>query len=234
VPPDAGHQPVVGPPQSAPGNGTQRLRILLVDDHAVVRAGLRFVLETEEEFEVVGEAATTDEAIVEIERHRPDTVFLDIAMPTIGGVELCRRIHDQYPETHVIILTLHEGEEYFTQALQAGASGYLVKGSSTDELIAALRAVQRGGTYINPILVTSLVRNLLQSRSAGAFAGLSEREREVVELVVNGLHNQEIAQRLGIRATTVQTHRSNAMEKLGLKDYGELVRFAIRHGVIQP
>jgi two-component system response regulator NreC len=210
------------------------LRAVLVDDHSVVRAGLRFILDGVDGIEVVGEAGAADEALEQIRTVKPDVVFMDISLPGASGIELTRRVRRDYPETKVIILTLHEDEHYFLQALQAGASAYVVKGSRPEELVAAVHAVRDDGTYLHPRLATGLVTRYLEERSNNAFDGLSPREREVAELIIDGFSNQQIALRLDIGVTTVQTHRSHIMEKLQLNNYGELIRYAIRHGVIEP
>lgn len=213
---------------------TDTCRVVLVDDHSVVRAGLRFILDDEDGVEIVGEASTASEAIEQIAKTRPDIVFMDISLPDGNGLAVTKRVRDSYPETRVIILTLHEDEEYFMKALQAGAAGYVIKGSPAEDLLAALHSVNEGGTYLHPKVAGNLVARYLDQRGEVAFKDLSDREREVAEMIVEGLSNREIALRLGIRPTTVQTHRSHVMAKLGLRDYGELIRYAIRHGVIEP
>lgn len=208
--------------------------ILLVDDHSVVRAGVRLLLEPVEGTEIVGEAANADEALAALRRHRPDVVMLDISMPGIGGIELTRRIRREFPETRVIILTFHEGDEYLFQALQAGASGYVVKGAAPGELVNALQAVMADGMYLDPGRVRRLAETSIEGRRLAAFAPLSNREREVAELLLEGKSNQEVADELFISVTTVQTHRAHIMEKLGLANFGEFIRYAIRMGAIEP
>jgi two-component system response regulator NreC len=212
----------------------KKLRAVIVDDHSVVRAGLRLIFEAEDEVEIVGEAANADEALEEIRRHRPDIVFMDLTLPGVGGLELTRRVRREYPDTRVIVLTLHEEEQYFREALRAGASAYVVKGSRPEDLIAAVRAVRDGGTFLDPRLTSGLVSDYVEQQANNAFEGLSPREREVADLIIDGSSNQEIALQLEISVTTVQTHRSHIMEKLDLRNYGELIRYAIRHGVIDP
>ncbi len=211
-----------------------RLRVVLVDDHEVVRAGVRAILDGEEGLEVVGEAGTADEALAIVAREAPDAVLMDIALPDASGIDLTRRIRSTYPHTQVVILTFHEGEEYFTQALRAGAAGYVVKGSPAADIKRALEAVAAGETYLSPRLASGLVTKFLDGQGEVALAGLTSREREVADLLVEGLSNQEIALKLDISVTTVQTHRSHIMEKLGVRNYGEFVRFAIRNGLISP
>lgn len=211
-----------------------KLRVVLVDDHEVVRAGVRAILDGEEGLEVVGEAGTADEALAIVAREAPDAVLMDIALPDASGIDLTRRIRSTYPHTQVVILTFHEGEEYFTQALRAGAAGYVVKGSPAADIKRALEAVAAGETYLSPRLASGLVTKFLDGQGEVALAGLTSREREVADLLVEGLSNQEIALKLDISVTTVQTHRSHIMEKLGVRNYGEFVRFAIRNGLISP
>jgi two-component system response regulator NreC len=152
----------------------------------------------------------------------------------MGGIELTRRIKSSYPDIQVIVLTLHEDQAYFLQALQAGASGYVVKGSPSSDLLRALEAVGEGGTFLSPNLATGIVSTYLEDKREAAFQGLTSREREVAELLIEGSSNQEIALALNISATTVQTHRAHIFEKLELRSHTDLVRHAIRHGLIEP
>jgi DNA-binding NarL/FixJ family response regulator len=210
------------------------VRVLLVDDHAVVRTGARSLLSSVDYVEVVGEAATADEALAQITKLKPDIIIMDISLPGVSGIELTRRVRHSYPEVQVIILTFHEGDEYLLQAMRAGASGYVVKGASSEELIKAIDAVRHGGVYLDPMQTRRLIaQHLVQGRET-AFAALSGREREVVELMIDGLSNQEIAMQLAIGVTTVQTHRSHIMAKLQVGNFGELIRYAIRSGAIDP
>jgi len=210
------------------------VRVVLVDDHEVVRSGIRFILDSHSWVNIVGEAGNGTEALRVIEREQPDVVFMDITLPDVSGIELSRRVLRTVPDTRIIVLTLHQDEEYFRQALQAGVSGFVVKGSPSDDLVRALDAVRNGGTYLDPRLATGLVEEFVGVRADVAFRDLTAREREVAELLIDGLSNQEIALQLDIGTTTVQTHRSHIMEKLGLRNYGDLIRFAIRQGIIQP
>lgn len=210
------------------------LRVLIVDDHEVVRLGVRQLLEPEPGIAIVGEAASAAETLTALKRDHPDVVLLDISLRDMSGIDLTRRIRAEFPETRVVILTMHEGEEYFLLALRAGASGYVIKGAPGADIARALHAVQAGGTFLTPDLATGLVTRYLNEESALVLEGLTSREREVTMLLIEGLSNQEIALRLDIGVTTVQTHRSHVMEKLGLRNYGDLVRFAIRHGLAKP
>ena len=210
------------------------IRVLIVDDHEVVRSGVRMTLESAANVEVIGEAEDADEALAAIQRQVPDVIFMDLSLRGMGGIELTRRIKSSHPEIQVIVLTLHEDHAYFLQALQAGASGYVVKGSPSSDLVRALEAVGEGGTFLSPNLATGLVSTYLEDTREGAFHGLTTREREVAELLIEGSSNQEIALALSISATTVQTHRAHIFEKLELRNHADLVRHAIRHGLIEP
>lgn len=207
--------------------------IVLVDDHQVVRSGVRFILNSQPWVRIVGEAGSGTEALQVIERESPDIVFMDITLPDIDGITLTRRVLHDNPDTKIIILTLHQDDEYFQQALQAGVSGFVVKGSPSEDLVRALDAVRDGGTYLDPRLATALVTKFVDTRGDVAFSNLTAREREVAELLIDGMSNQEIALKLNIGTTTVQTHRSHMLEKLGLRNLGDLTLFAIREGIIR-
>ncbi|MBI4336733.1 MAG: response regulator transcription factor [Chloroflexi bacterium] len=209
-------------------------RVLLVDDHAVVRLGVKALLEAEEGFEVVGEASSGREALLEVRRLQPDLVLLDITLPDMNGLETMGQIKAMAPETRVVILTMHEDEEYFFRAIQAGATGYIVKGAGSDQIAAALRAVQGGGVYLYPSLAKTLVAGYLREQENPVVKTLSARELEVLRLIGEGLVNKEIASRLGITVATAQTYRTRIMEKLGLHTVAELIRFAVRKGIIRP
>jgi DNA-binding NarL/FixJ family response regulator len=228
------------------------IRVLLADDHDILRQGLELLLETQKDIEVIGEARTGTEALALTFELHPALVIMDISMPEIDGLEACRRIRQQQPMTQVLILTMHESEEYFLQALQVGAAGYLVKKAAPTDLIAAVRAVANGGAYLYPGLAKALIRAYLapaeqatsavkQPETATKHAGLAQtlrvltpRELEVLTLVAQGYTNQEIADKFVLSIKTVQAHRANVMEKLGLHDVTQLVRFALRHGLISP
>ncbi|MBI3980075.1 MAG: response regulator transcription factor [Chloroflexi bacterium] len=207
--------------------------VLVVDDHAVVRKGIRALLEGEEEFEVAGEAATGREAVVAAGRLRPDFVLLDITLPDVSGLEVMAQVKAAVPESKVVILTMHEGEDYFFRAIQAGADGYVVKAGGAEHILAALYAVLGGGVYLYPSLAKTLVREHLRDAGGSMEESLSQREIEVLRLIAEGLSNKEIAARLSISVTTAQTHRNRIMQKLGLHTAVELVRYAIRRGIIR-
>lgn len=215
-----------------------KIRLLVADDHAIVREGLRAVLEGSGEVEVIGEAANGDDAIAKARELRPDVTLLDIGMPEVDGLAACRRITAENPEARVLILTVHAEEQFFFEALRAGAHGYILKRSTGEELRRAISTAAQGGTWLSPELAGSLVEDFVARARAGAgdegLGVLSAREREVIKLVAEGRTNAEIADVLSISVKTVQTHRAHAMEKLGLHERTALVRYAIRMGLIEP
>ncbi|HXV04872.1 MAG TPA: response regulator transcription factor [Solirubrobacterales bacterium] len=214
------------------------IRLLLVDDHALIREGLRAVLEVGGEMKVVGEAASGLEAIEAFRGLHPDVALLDVGMPGMDGLASCKRIRDEHPDARIVILTVHAEEQFFFEALRAGAHGYVLKRSPGEELRRAIRAVAEGRTWLSPELAGSLVEDFVGRVRAGqddlALGTLSAREREVLKLVAEGHTSAEIAKLLSISAKTVQTHRAHAMEKLGLHERTGLVRYAIRTGLIEP
>ena len=229
---------------------TSTIRVLLADDHDILRQGLKLLLGMQPEMEIVGEARTGLEAVEMAHKLKPDVVVMDITMAGMDGLEACRHIRSQIPETQVLMLTMHESEEYFLQALRMGAAGYLVKKVAPTELHMAIRVVARGGAFLYPGLAKALIRayvadspaiaeKSLRSQERAEAANLAQelrvltpREVEVLTLVAEGRTNQEIANQLVLSVKTVQAHRANVMEKLGLHDVTHLVRFAIRHGLI--
>lgn len=226
---------------------TTQIHVILADDHDILRQGLKLLLEAQPDIQVVGEARTGTEAIEQIKQHRPNVIILDISMPDMDGLKACQAIRQHYTETQVLILTMHESEEYFLQALRVGAVGYLVKKAAPSELCAAVRTTAQGGAFLYPGLAKTLIRAYLTnqdsrsqvntSRSSPPIQALSiltPREIEVLKLVAEGGTSQEIADRLVLSVKTVQAHRANIMEKLGLRDVAHLVRFAIHHGLIPP
>jgi DNA-binding NarL/FixJ family response regulator len=213
-------------------------RLLLVDDHALIREGLRAVLEVGGEMKVAGEASSGLEAIEVFRQLRPDVALLDIGMPDMDGLAACKRIRAEHPDARIIILTVHAEEQFFFEALRAGAHGYVLKRSTGEDLRRAIRTVAQGRTWLSPELAGSLVEDFVSRARAGegdqALGALSAREREVLKLVAEGHTNAAIAKLLSISAKTVQTHRAHAMEKLGLHERTGLVRYAIRTGLIEP
>lgn len=213
-----------------------RIRVLIADDHLIVREGLRVLLEAEPDIEVVGEAAEGQEAVDRTVELKPDIVLMDITMPGMNGMEATRVIKNRIPDVKVLALTMHENDEYFFEILNAGASGYVIKGGSSAELMSALRAVWQGDVYLHPSMAKKLLGDYLHLAKAGQdkeqYDGLTEREREILTSVAEGRTNQEIADLLVLSASTVQTHRANIMAKLGLHSRTDLVKYAIRRGFI--
>ncbi len=214
----------------------EKIRVLIVDDHVIVREGLRVLLEAQPDIKVVGEATSGEEAVSKTGEIQPDIVLMDITMPGMNGLEATRQIRQHSPDVKILVLTMHEGDEYFFKILDAGASGYFVKGGSSSELVAALQAVAQGDVFLHPTMTKKLLSDYLQRVRTGhdkeSYDGLTNREREILKLIAEGYTNQEIAQRLVISPTTVQTHRANIMGKLGLHSRTELIKYAIRRGFI--
>lgn len=212
-------------------------RLLLVDDHAVVRSGLRMLLSAETAFEIVGEASTAMEAIDLASTAKPDVILMDIGLPDLSGIDATREIKKRYPEISIVALTIHEDEEYFFKMLEAGASGYVPKRAAPEELLNAIRAAAAGEVYLYPSLAKLLVKDFLtQEHGADEKAnldGLTEREREVLTYLAEGANNERIADELVISPKTVERHRENIMRKLNLHSRAELVRYAIRKGIIK-
>ena len=215
-----------------------KIRLLIVDDHAVVRMGLRMLLEDEPDFEIVGESDSASDALSRISQIKPDVALMDIGLPDLSGIDATREIKRLYPETAVIALTIHESEEYFFKMLDAGASGYVPKRAAPEELITAIHAAARGEVYIYPSLAKLLVKDYLgqqqQTRTPNNLDGLTSREQEVLVLLADGASNAEIAEDLSISPRTVARHRENIMGKLNLHSRTELVKYAIRKGIIEP
>jgi DNA-binding NarL/FixJ family response regulator len=215
------------------------IRVLLADDHTLVRAGMRSLIGGLGGFEVVAEAGDGQEALRLIEQHRPDIVLLDISMPGMVGTEVASRAARASPGTRVIILSMNAAEEYVLQALRAGAAGYLLKASDTVELELALKAVSRGETYLSPAVSKHVVADYVR-RVGGAIPEtsslerLTPRQREVLQLIAEGNSTKEIARTLGISVKTAETHRSQLMDQLDIHDVAGLVRYAIRSGLIAP
>jgi DNA-binding NarL/FixJ family response regulator len=211
------------------------LRVLLVDDHALVRAGIRSLLRDIEGIEVVGEAADGAEALAIAGRERPDAVLLDIAMKGMSGLETAARFRELHPGVKVLILSMHASEEYVLQALHAGVVGYLIKDSATAELELALRSVVRGETYLSPAISRQVVEGYVQRVGAGAGDDpLTPRQREVLKRVAEGRSTKEIAFDLGLSVKTIETHRAQIMERLGIRDVAGLVRYAMRTRLVPP
>lgn len=213
-----------------------KIRLLLADDHAVVRSGLRMLLDSQPDMEIVGEAATGREALELVRNLRPDVVLMDIQMPDLNGIESAESIRKTHPDTAVLALTMHEDDQYFFEMLRVGASGYVPKRAAPDELLTAIRAVSEGGAYMYPSLAMRLLQDYVQRVDAGdeplIHDDLTPREREVLVLIAEGMSNAEIAEQLVISVKTVDRHRENIMSKLNLHSRIDLVKYAIRKGLI--
>jgi DNA-binding NarL/FixJ family response regulator len=214
------------------------LRLLLADDHALVRAGMRALLNELPGVEVVAETGDGREALRLVREKRPDIALIDISMPGLNGLEVAMRIVHDHPTTRVIIVSMHGDDESVRRALVAGAAGYLLKNSDRSELELALRAVARGDTWLSPSLtkrvVAAYTQGTPQPSEGGAFATLTPRQREVLQLVAEGHSNKEIASRLNVALKTVETHRTELMERLGIHGVASLVRYAIQVGLVRP
>jgi two-component system response regulator NreC len=212
------------------------IRLLLVDDHAVVRSGLRMMLDNEPDAEIVGEASSAAEAIEAAVRLKPNVILMDIGLPDLSGIDATREIKKRIPEVSIVALTIHEDEEYFFKMLEAGASGYVPKRAAPEELLTAIRVAAAGQVYLYPSLAKLLVRDYLDGGRAAAeqaSSDLTDREQEVLTYLAEGASNEEIASSLVISPKTVARHRENIMRKLNLHSRAELVRYAIRKGIIK-
>lgn len=215
-----------------------KIRVLIADDHALVRDGVRRILEDQDDIEVIGEARDGQEAIAKALAAGPDVVIMDITMPGTTGIDATRAIRSSNEHVQVLGLTVHESPEYFFSMLQAGAAGYLLKKDATSaELTDAIRAVHRDGVYMHPTVAKWLMKDrmgdLQRERAPNVDTGLTGREEEILKLVADGLFNKDIADRLHLSPATVQTHRANIMQKLNLHSRADLVKYALRRGLIQ-
>ena len=211
-------------------------RILLADDHALVRRGVRLILDNEPDLTVVAEAADGAEAIAKARACRPDLAILDIAMPRMTGLQAARELSRLLPDLRILILTMYDNEQFFFESLRAGASGYVLKSGADTDIVDAVRASMRGDSYLYPSAVTTLVRDYVERGGRGEeqFDVLTPRELEVLKLIAEARTSKEIAEELFISLKTVDRHRQNILEKLGMSDRVELTRYAIRRGLIQP
>jgi len=211
-----------------------KAKVLLVDDHTVVRQGLKALFADEPDVEIVGEAENGREAMQRIAKLHPDVVLMDISMPGLNGIEATRQIQQNHPTVKVVVLSMHANEEYVFQVLQAGASGYVLKQSDSMEVLTAIRAALSGGSFLSPPISRTVINNYVrraEARGRGKDLNvLTRREREVLQLLAEGLTNREVAEHLSISVKTVETHRSKIMNKLGLKSKTELVKYALRKG----
>ena len=212
-----------------------RIRLLLVDDHEIVRAGLRMLFTAEPDMEIVGEAGSAEEALRAVRDVNPDVVIMDIAMPGMSGIEATRRIKQVAPDVHILTLTMYEDEQYFFEMLDAGASGYIPKRAAPDDLVSAIRVVSQGNVFLYPTLAKLLVKDFVtrsESEVGSKAEILTDREREVLTYIAEGYTNREIANALVISHKTVDRHRENIMRKLNLHSRIELVKYAIDKGLI--
>jgi two-component system response regulator NreC len=213
-----------------------KIRLILADDHAVVRSGIRMLLEAQPDIEIVAEAESGREAVEEARRTKPDVVLMDVQMPGLNGIEATQQIKKLVPETAILALTMHEDDQYFFEMLHSGASGYVPKRAAPDELVTAIRTVARGEIFLYPSLATRLVQDYLKRADANdqplVYDDLTPREREVLVLIAEGMSNAEIAENLVISVKTVDRHRENIMRKLNMHNRVDLVKYAIRSGLI--
>ena len=216
----------------------REIRVLLAEDHTIVRKGLRSLLDSEADIEVIGEAEDGRQAVEMAGELMPDVVLMDITMPSLNGFEATRQIKQRFPDVKVLVLTMHANEEYVFQILRAGASGYVVKKAAPTELVSAIRAVHRSESFLSPSISRTVIEEYIQQAEAmsrqDGYERLTPREREVLQLVAEGHSSREIAEVLSVSVKTVETHRANLMDKLGLHSVAELTQYAIRRGVIDP
>ncbi len=209
--------------------------ILLVDDHQVVRQGLRALLKVEPDLQVVGEAGDGLEAIQMVERLKPNVLVLDLMMPGVNGLEVTRQVHQRFPDTRIIVLSMHANEAYVLEALRNGAIGYVLKETGITDLVHAVREALAGRRYLSPPLSARAIDSYIQKAQAAEldpYETLTTREREVLQLAAQGLTNAEVAARLSISPRTAETHRANVMHKLGLETQIDLIRFALKRGIL--
>ena len=214
-----------------------RSRILLADDHELVRSGLKLVLDSQPDLEVVAEAGDGEEALKIGLSAELDLAVLDVSMPGLTGLQVAAELHDARPELHTLMLSVHDNEQYFFEALKAGASGYVLKSEANRDLIEACRGAMRGEPFVYPAAVSALVKDYLERVRQGDDAPsdpLTPRELEVIKLIAEGLTSEEVAETLAIARNTVDRHRDNILEKLGLRNRVDLTRYAIKRGLVQP
>jgi DNA-binding NarL/FixJ family response regulator len=212
------------------------ISVLVADDHGIVREGLRRLLEDEQDIKVSGEARDGREVLEQVQAERPEVVVLDINMPHLGGLETLQRLRAKHPDVKVILLSVHGDAPFIQSAISLGADGYVLKNGRAAEIVTAIRAVTKGGSYFSPVVAREIVEQLRTPRehSHDPFSVLSTREREVLHLIADGLSAKEVATQLNISTKTVEAHRTSLMRKLGVRKATELVRYALRHGLIEP
>jgi two-component system response regulator NreC len=214
----------------------RKIRVLLADDHTLIRAGLRMVVESQPDLTVVGEADNGREAVAMAETLKPDVVVMDIGMPSLNGVEASRQIREKMPDTQVVMLSMHSDEGYVLRALKAGAKAYLLKDSAEADLARAIHAAAAGGSFFSPavgkVLLEDYMRKLQRTGAEDSYELLSPREREILQLVAEGKSSKEIASLLELSAYTIETHRARVMQKLNLRGVPELILYAVRKGIL--
>jgi len=212
-----------------------KTRVVIADDHKILRQSLYILLQQEEDIEVVGEAGTGQEALDEVLRLRPEVAILDISLPQLSGLDVAAHLRLEAPEVRTIILTMHKSEEYVARAFREKVQGYVLKDNALDELLKAIRVVRDGGTYVSPDIAGRIVAGFVENYAQGRGTDpMSPREREIVGLLAGGQSNKEIAQLLNLSLKTVETHRANIMHKLGLRSMRDLVLYAVRNHIIEP
>jgi len=216
---------------------SQKISILIADDHTLFRNGIRALLEDEHDMVIVGEANDGREAVRFAAQLKPNVILMDIAMPLLNGLEATRQIKREHPEINVLVLTMYDHEEYFRQMLEVGASGYIIKRAAANELVAAIRAVYNGEAILSPVITRLLLEDYLNrdsfTKEEDDPNALSSRESEVLQLIAEGKTSREIAEILNLSVKTVQSHRTNLMQKLGLHDRGDLIKYAIQKKIIE-
>jgi DNA-binding NarL/FixJ family response regulator len=214
-----------------------KIRVLICDDHTILREGIRLLLNSQPDIEVVAEAVDGRDAVDKAADCNPDVILMDIAMPRLNGLEATKQIRRARPDARVLVLTMYESDEYVAQMLEAGAAGYVLKKVAGSELVYAIRAVSQGEAFLYPSITKRLVEDYLRRVESGqerdSFDGLTDREREVLQLIAEGHTNKEIATVLSLSVRTVQNHRAHIMEKLGMHDRGDLIKYAIQKGIIE-
>ena len=213
-----------------------KLRVLIVDDHAIVRAGIRSLIEGQSGFEVVGEAAQGDEVLGKVMQLQPDVVLMDIAMPGMNGIEATKLLKREFPHIHVVILTMHDDEEFFFNLIREGASGYVLKDSEPEQLVSAIRDAAKGQIYLSPAVAKALMESYVMATTGfngENYIALTSREKDVMRLLATGSTNREIAEALVLSRRTVEKHRQALTRKLGLSNRDDLTRYAIRRGLIE-
>lgn len=213
-----------------------KIRILVCDDHTILRDGIRLLLDSQPDMQVIGEAGNGHEAVEKARTLKPDIILMDIAMPGLNGLEATKQIRHDNPHARVLVLTMYESDEYISRMLEAGVQGYVLKKAAGSDLVHAIYAINQGEAFLYPSITKRLVEDYLRRVETGqeraSFNGLTAREREVLQLIAEGYSSQQIAQTLSLSVRTVQNHRAHIMEKLGMHDRGELIKYAIQKGII--